>query len=66
MKWIYLAGWAALTARDVPRLWRAQEWKALGVWLALAVSGLALAVWYFWGGTDWRLADWACAVMERK
>ena len=61
VKWVYLASWALLALRDLPRLWRAEEKRSLllGLWLAFAGAGLALAVWYFWGGTGWRLSEWA-------
>ncbi len=58
MKWIYLAVWILLAWRDIPGLWRAQERRALIVWLLLAGSGLALAAWYFQGDTQWRLAEY--------
>lgn len=58
MKWAYLAFWAAVTAWDLPRLRRSGEKRAAWVWLTAAVVGLVLALWYFWGETTWRLAEW--------
>lgn len=58
MRWIYLGLWAALAARDVPRLWRARARRSLVLWLVLACAGLVMAAAYFWGGTQWRFAEW--------
>ncbi|GEM_PF-3584989 len=57
MKWIYLMIWTAVAVREVPQLWRSGRRKTLALWLTAAGIGLALGLWYFWGNTDWRLAE---------
>lgn len=56
MKWIYLVVWTVFVCRDVPALWKAREWSALWLWLALAFAGLGMVWAYFWTGMLWRLA----------
>ncbi|MCC8074616.1 MAG: hypothetical protein LIO95_01505 [Clostridiales bacterium] len=58
MRWLYLALWGLLAWQELPPLWREGRRRELTLWLALAGAGLALAVWYFWGDPQWRLAEW--------
>lgn len=58
MKWGYLVLWGLLAVQELSQLWRGKKWKELAFWLILSSAGLALAIWLFWGGTSWRLAEW--------
>lgn len=62
MRWLYALCWVALAVCDVPALWRSGQRRVLALWLSLAVMGAGLGLWYFWGHTQWRLAEWVFAV----
>lgn len=64
MKWIYLVVWGLLAWRELPPIWKAKDWQGVALWLAIAGAGLALAVWYFWGNPQWRMAEWILKIRQ--
>jgi hypothetical protein len=58
MKWGYFVLWGLLAWKELPEVWEKSRWKGVLLWLTIGGLGLGLAVWYFWGNTQWRLAEW--------
>lgn len=56
MTGLYVLLWAVIALRELGELSKVDNRRAAAVWLAAALTGLAL--WMVYQSSTWRLAEW--------